>query len=436
METGEILNINDNKKNTLIENKDLFPKILDSYLKEKEKIEGESEELDGRSLAFNKEHVNLIEEPFDPKDQLAEILLSIKSSPRENQSNLRRKKISEFKENLRIQRIGIAYLQIRIEEMIKDNPNIPARDLISEIREKGRIYGLTQEQLNLFYKAITKYIVNHRVINNVLGKFKSKYEDRWQEELFRELFGRLPEGKIEIEVRPMSFHIKAHNLEDYALMYNGGDISKAKITNGAKLGQGFEILGGRALITIENVFYKNPADKGVKIHEEEHLIHDLYPPSVFVAAESELIKFSDSGIDEIVKGIKKSLLITQKFYKSFAKSEILSYLKNGKDPNFIKEILLNSEVYDYFHILEEEKRIERWVGNILEEHPQKEEIIEISKKLAVQLWEKDYKNSVSMAIDAADKLLEIYPQYRLLILRLLSIEPLDKWHRLIKIFSK
>ena len=53
-------------------------------------------------------------------------------------------------------------------------------------------------------------------------------------------------------------------------------------------------------------------------------------------------------------------------------------------------------------------------------------------------WNKDYKNTLGLALNAVETLLQKYgnnPEDRLKVIRLLAQEPLDKWPRLVRILS-
>lgn len=424
------------------------------------------ENLDAYTLSFIKSgHIDIPDMAnFDPKGELKEIKKAVNEHPKEGQSAERMRLMDEYKKKLKIFRENMAKAQAAMEGIIIENQGMHHQELIQEVDEILDHYNL-QSQADAFFEALKNYLDAHTVVEKVVSYYQKNVGKNWQNVLFAKLFGKFPNGKVEVEVLPMSLFFKIHDELDYALAYHQHepDADELKDSNsslGAALHRTLPIkwLTGKVIIgnNGQRALDKESEEKNLKIHEEEHIIHsNLFPTSAMVREEreSDLLTSYEGEVNDYESFIRKIKNFSRGYardWEEYAKKEVLSYLKEGDIIlKKIAEELLNPEyLYNYIKFWESDtsfiniivghlKRLSITVkgkdGAILEE----KEIKKIALKVINEAWGL-YKKNLTRALEAAESLQKQYeddPEGGIKFLRLISQEPLAKWHRLKKIMS-
>lgn len=422
------------------------------------------EDLDFWTLSFLREHIDMdMSEAidFNPDEELSMIKKAIAEFPTEEQSTQKQLLIYSFKRRLKILRENMAKAQIELEGFIKSNPDIGQEALLQKVEEiatQNKVKSLA----NYLKESVSKYLESRSGILGVVNRFKKKYGDFWQEELFLALFGQKPKGKIEIDILPMNLYFKIYNLENYAVA-RGSSMEVAKRSGGGQLNKnfdGFPELSSKVIIENSSVFqnmdqkkFQEQFSSETKAHEEEHSIHNiLYPKNVFSKHTPSLLKEMVPGTvlenKVFIRFLNQCAHAVSSQFLAFAKSEILAYLKQMQFISHISKYMNNPNgLYNYL-----EDDLEKYVHSV--NHWLQKNNLRIKKEDGTEMneeevkiayantlkgaWEKKYLPVLNKALNALQKLFEKYrsnPDKYPEITRLLSQEPLSKWHRLVKILS-
>lgn len=410
-------------------------------------------DLDQETLEFLKNHSDI--DDFFPEKELQAIRYFVKTLPPDLQSSARRTLINNFQKKLEETRKNSAKAQTQIETFIRNNPDKSDEEIHKELDKIIDLNNLQYQYLD-FENAIEKFLEGRSAVRETVENYKLIWGEKWQEELFHDLFGKLPNGRIIIEVLPANIFIKIFAFKDYLLAYNSNgqnsSENKARNSDGAKLGgfKKFPML--KSKILIENTSVVNPYySSRVKSHEEEHSIFIYYKQALSqnpnIVSKLEKTLHSTRGevdYDNLAKIIDDWALSWVLSWELFAKSEVLASLKDGHDAYSILSNLEDDDgSYNYFH--EDQgmfkEKILRFVTqnkiSIGDRPLDQDEISDLAHGKLLRGWGK-YKKDINTALLAVARIFKRYqksPDDRLKILRLLSQEPLNKWHRLEKILS-
>lgn len=451
------------EKDISIKGPEKLDRALEAVEKDKKEQEPSVEDLDSQSLGFLSEHIDVSElAKFEPEKELSEIKLKLRELPREEQSAQRKILMQKFKEKMKEWRKRISLAQTEMEDMLRANSDGSREELHQSLKEIIKKHSLDSAEIN-FALALGKFLNYRRAIKNTAENYQAKFGDSWEEKLFSDLFGKEPRGRVNIEVLPASLYFKIQDLEDYATAFNaaaGGKNPNARRSGGASLKNikfaAVPDLNGKVLIensSLSDLSYS----KRIKIHEEEHTIHDFYPQASFIVLKNTLyeLKFQEGVInfDQFKKTVQKFARFFVLKFEELAKSEFLSHLKEGRSAPLITFYLLESidegGLFDYLRISENDRYfVQSVMANFRIENltvikedgssPTEQEVANLALKTINDAWENEYKKEIIKANKAVKKLFEIYgsdPENRKKVLRLLSQEPLNKWPRLARILS-
>lgn len=434
---------------------------------EPEKEQEQVENLDYHTLSFIKAgHIDIPDMAnFDPARSLAEVKDFNKHLSKENSSSVRASMMRDFRKKLKIFRGNMAEAQAAMEGIIIENPDKDFQKLAQEVDKILDHYNL-QSQSDNFIEALKNYVDGHMVVESVVSFYRRNVGKNWQNALFAKLFGKFPEDTVEVEVLPMSLFFKIYNEFDYALAYHQHEPDELELKNsnsssGATIHRTLPIegLGGKVIIgnNSHGRLDVDSEEEDLKIHEEEHVIHQgLFPTSAMVREEreSDFLTGYEGEIDSyefFVKKIKKFSHNFARRWEKRSKEEVLSWFKEGNlTLGEISEILLSPDhLYNYIKIWEDDTEFIRIISGHLKrigvsvmgknrELLEQEVIEKVALKVINEAWEL-YKKKLTKALKAAESLREQYegdPAGDVKFLRLISQEPLDKWHRLSKLMTQ
>lgn len=234
--------------------------------------------------------------PFDAQKELQQIKKLDKST--------RREKLEEFKENLIMQKLGMAEMIGNLRKQVEQNPDVDLNDLFIEIAKGTRKNNLNFEQLTAFNKAAFEYSKKHEAVE----KYRAMYPD--DADFFQACFGKKPKGKIDIIKGPMTLFFRCYDPNDYAFVYtfykhqgNGDatkdDFEKAQSSAGIALFQ-VKIPELAGVVNAENVSVNSPNFKRVENVQHADLLIDEESSFVINALTSNLyVEFPGAGNFEI-----------------------------------------------------------------------------------------------------------------------------------------
>ncbi|MBI2057918.1 MAG: hypothetical protein HYT63_02965 [Candidatus Yanofskybacteria bacterium] len=414
--------------------------------------EPKTEELDSHTLSFIRGgHIDIPDMAnFNPANMLSEI----RKTPLFARPDLYKK----FKARIKRFRESVADAQLSMEGLLRSNPDASSEELYRELNlilENHSLKFLNQ----VFYDALETYLASHQAIQKIVDIIKKNHKDQWQEAFFDILFGQLPKGKVEVEVMPMTILFKIHNSEDFGLASIDSDkkekeeeLLSSTVACLCNSGLPIPVLNEKViLVNVSAEDYNPDLQEAFQIHEEEHAIHNnLYPTSAMVRRESGLNYLSltrEAGVDEFIKALKNFSRFYTASWKFYAKSEILAYWKGQQKSSrdIFEELLGEETLYNYLndygeedafvkkifeHIEMVDLRVKDNNNDFLDDESIKKIVLEVIRNA----WS-SYKKDLAKALNEVFQLEEKYgnsTEARLNILRLLSQEPIDKWHRLVK----
>lgn len=436
-------------------------KLIEQITSDQEKNELEIEtqelqveDLDFWTLSFLREHVDMPERvDLNPEEELAKIKKAVAESPEDAQSNQRTFLMKSFKNRLKILRENMAKAQLELEHFIRENPLAHKKELL-QIAEEIAHRNNISAQAGYLQEAVLRYFKAHTDIIETVEIYKTRHPETWQTQLFEDLFAQPPRGPVEIEVMPMNIYIKIANIEDYVVA-NGGSENVARNSGGASLNREFpKVKTLSAKVLIENTNLNNPvySKDVVKPHEEEHSIHkNIYPRSAFIKGEQDWLK--DMGRNREIGLPLFNTIIHQSITNILlgnwlwgAKTEILAYMKNDRNIDYIKRLLTDPD--GLYHFLDSYREYyQSWFLGHLEKagikvlgpnnhHLTEEEIRIMYSNSLEEAWHKRYLPMLEKSFKAIKIMLKHYgPDKYPEIMRLLAQEPINKWPRLAKILS-
>ena len=383
-----------------------------------------------------KEPYKLEYESFDPRLELRKVRYfnkeELDSIPFEKRKEIQRERLDNYKEQLLKQKKEIAEIQIDLEKEIRSNSDVSFEELMSSLYLKASGAKLTDNQLDVFRDGINMYTKKHQEVEF----YRQKYPE--DDKLFNACFGHLPKGEIEIIKGPMTLYFRCHNIEDYALIYSGKfdsekrldkhDVSSADMSDGLKTSKS-NIPELRGTIIVEKSLGR-PINDETYIHEEQHVIHQLFDDER-VRQDIFMSSMEKSSTKEQEKVLANSLRCKREDFESRAKNEILAYFKDGTDTTQIKQILLktkeNGGLYDYFrqwYIENGEKERDELISNGLSS----DFVDEVFANVFIMEYKIDIIHPAVEALQAlSDKSLT-----KEKIINLLINEPLSKWTKAVK----
>ncbi|MBI5079663.1 hypothetical protein HZB06_03310 [Candidatus Wolfebacteria bacterium] len=417
--------------------KSLFTAKLNELQKEASSLFGEIKEKIFSFFPIKKE----VFSPFAPEKELKKI----KEAPKEERPRL----LSEFKEQWRQQKEGLAKIQESMINLIRENPDTPIGKLYKETMGIAEPHRLSPEQKEQIVSILLIYSEKHREVKKIRQKYPNDAD------LYAAVFGKQPEGKIEAVEGPMTLFFRAYNINDYTRIYTQTfqknqkltlkDVFAARLTSGVSTGTS-SIEGLEGTIIAQNAteedMHTNPMDarlekERVLAHEEQHAIKRLFPENInnqeLCELDEEMLDLTFSGSDEtemeMEKHIKRSFRRDRERMEESAKDEILAYSKEknyGPKKNFyaLTKDQKDGGLYDYFNIA----NTQRWVDFLSRLFPQHEALI---KKTAENVYKTEYRRLIKDGIDALTKL-EENGRSKEEIIALLINEPLAKWKKVVK----
>lgn len=317
---------------------------------------------------------------WNPEVELQNILKAPKAE--------RKALLLAYRERLAAQKIGIGNAQKELIGQIKANPDVSKEDFLAQFTELTKAFHPTKEQFAIAEKAYDTYNKIHLAVEENFEKYNTP------EALFTACFGMVPVGKVEVIKGPMTLYFRIHDDNDYAGVYKGvgkyavsleqKDIDDAKRSGGCA-GVSTVIPELRGAVIAERAEGRpfEGGAIGIYEHEEQHAFNA-------VLLEGQLANF-DRSMNEAVakdaiqsakeefaimnggasakekekasmmfeKEMERISMYASRVYRNErgdiadkrAADEILAYMKEGRDPKIIYEVLTRSKedggLYDY-----------------------------------------------------------------------------------------
>ena len=349
--------------------------------------------------------------------------------------------------------IGLAMIQADATKRIRANPDISREELYSEIISAGEKIGMSDLQRRIAKKAVEKYCNKHEAVK----KYREKYPEDL--DLFIALTNRPPVGKIEIITGPMTFMIRCHHIDDYALIVDDVFLQDSKVetkpSKRALRSGGISTSSARqseleGTIIGEKVSW-SPLGKYSKDsmalleHEQQHAFHAILETSFQEVSDefhlTENIRRINAEQENVSNQYEKKYilpdkeaalkifsytLIAERYFGEFrARNEILAYtIEKRWSPFAIQSILFKPEIegglYDYFARLR--------IPEAVKKHKIPPEVMEEMKDRYIT---KPYQVHVIQGIKAVEQLKNKgYTEEG--IIGLFTNIPLDTWPKEVK----
>jgi hypothetical protein len=346
----------------------------------------------------------------------------------------------EQKEELIIdKKIGAAKLLAALDNAIRKNSEIDAKELDDILENFTQKFRLDNDQQNSFKIGIKKYFKKHAAIVNDLEKYKKDFGDNWKRELYKYCFGGYPEGVVEIRPGAMTLYFMCESLKDYALASNQSEEAAAESFGYRKspLDEQPEELIGALIIEYSGHSKHKEKCQQTKLkksmitetHEEQHVIFDLLDDELDLGPLSFADLNETSALPEVRLSVVRYLNLRRQEMERAAKNEIIAYWRDGeKSINEIGSVILEpGGLYDIKNNESEELLsdylISRFGANYKSLTPQ----LNINN-----IWHEQcakFNTNIQRALEVI-KDIEIYnSDKKIEYLYLLSIEKLDKWTR-------
>ncbi|MEK7163885.1 MAG: hypothetical protein AAB768_01935 [Patescibacteria group bacterium] len=302
-------------------------------------------------------------EEFDALKELDKISMS--TAPLSE----RKQMLSVYKQKLIYKLGGFGELY---QELVLAASTMETKGEFLAIIGKYKDFGFTKEELDRFDEVIDTFIKNRQQINIIhLSSLTEK-------DLVKKLFGFEPEGKIEVEYRPLGIAIKVYSQKDWAIMdqFEGeristivdeSNITVARNTKGISFGK---VLVPEISNLVIGLNYSHNYSEAELLdtltHEERHKINVILlgRTNAFVSGHEftdELIHSNDSNLEDIVVKSLSSQLLT--LANSKASDEIFAKLASGIDRASIKQDLFLGLSYK-FRLTAHQKLANTVIGRI------------------------------------------------------------------------
>jgi len=355
-------------------------------------------------------------EIFNPAEALKEVMRS--------KGKERREKYAEFKEKLAFQTEGMTDVSLRVEELIRENPDTPFDELLQKTKELGIEYGMNPEQERYSHRILLRYETKRKEMKELREKFPS------DERLFEELFQFRPKGKIEFLTDPANFYIKCFEEEDYLKAYFSGRfrVSEQEKESARKTGGSALSLPSKpslGVVTLENSSaISGDLPEIVRVHEGQHSINRIYKINKGFDSAKKVTErlYQATGDEEHELALLGYLREDRKIAEESARDEILAHYKDGESPGGIRIALLGMEneapLYDF--VSDSKTKIAKWLEG--------DEPANLVSQSVERVFGAEYKELLEQSILALERL-EKAGYSRDKIVNLFVREPLPKWKR-------
>ena len=380
---------------------------------------------------------------FDPEEELRNIF--------KLPSHERVEAKARFKEKLAYQKEQLVNIQRWITEAIWKKPDITPEhfDKILHHTEKKFKLTLTEKQLESSHKYFEAYKEKHDAIQTIRGEHPDDAE------LYQTLFDKKPEGRIQVVTGPVTLYFRCYDLKDYAPIYNQTFISgkeateeelrQANASGGVSIGSApekFAELKGTLIAENTSLYKDSPEDwremvsRNTMAHEEQHAIKRM----IFgdkLQTKLTTIKTADTEDPHTFdKSLRKWLTMRRERVADIhARDEILAFLKQGMDQDYIYTILTTTRedggLYDYLG--NDGKRMnEKFTADEQLKKNLEDKVTPIVAEAVSKIYSDDYKKLLRRSLDAT-ALLKSQLGYGVdRITALLIHEPLMHWEKVTK----
>lgn len=411
---------------------------------EKEDVEN-LEGLDFYTLSFLRgRHIDIPDlADFDPVWELAEIRKIVRRTGAEDSSAQRMLLVDDFRGKMKILRLNLSRGQVELENFLRADPQVKKEEAADKLGEIIKHFHL-QSYAASFYLVLDRFFKDAALINKFVDDYKTWFPDKWPEELFAKVFGQHPRGRVTVDVLPTSIYFEIWNNDDYTLAHGG---EKANVSGGASKHDlpHCPELNGKVLIENSNVSDESYR-RDIRIHEEEHSIHNFFPTSTTVSREQKAwagFKNGETRYADWLDLLEQLAPPYSKDWEQYSRGEILAYLKEGCNIRAIEEMLLSENqdslyfypkdwgdeegFVDYVH-----EHLKRYLWNVKFKNEDGQDLTQEEAKTSArevlnQNWQ-NHRQKISRGLKIAASLLGKYSLDE--VLRILSQEPLYKWPRL------
>lgn len=325
---------------------------------------------------------------------------------------------------------NIAVFSAALEQHVRHHPETTADELRVKFKEHIQNMFVTEEARETADALLDGYARLHTAVNWYFEQYDN-------DELYETIFGRLPYGKVEVILGPITLAFVCFDLRDYERIYGGvfddedydakiGEIKMAKHTGGVFLhGAPFPELKGA--IIGENASETKLYSQATIDHEERHAKQFLISP--FGPEKDFEYKLAGSAD---LEDRKRNFFQYFKYLRDcrgeeYVLSEVLSYIKGGtSNANIVRYLTQKSSeggLYDYY-------------DDLVVDMEEKYRNDELAKVILTEVFGADYKKMLEDGLAAFD---EIQAHLQLSVdetIELVQVTPVRYWPNLMRRFKK
>ncbi len=275
------------------------------------------------------------------------------------------KKLKEFKERLRFQKIGLAKIESKILDCLENNTNFGEKELFGLIADDIKKFALNDNQIKALENVIKDLFLKNKNINLLVSDCKDEGGKVAGEKVYEKLFGKKPEGKISLIINSYCIYFCPDDNRDFCYVVSGAykkhrslnkkDMEHSRTDGGVKL-DSYPRKRLNGLIAIQNAdFFENPnISDSIIAHERKHVINKIIAQNFNMPENDEIFrKYENLKKENKIKNKTQEeefiLLSSENLdIEKRIKDEICAYFKGGATSKKISKMILGEgTLYDY-----------------------------------------------------------------------------------------
>lgn len=275
------------------------------------------------------------------------------------------KKIQEFKEKLRFQKLGLASMITNLLKALEGNENLRKDELISMLELDIKKFALNRDQTLALENSVDNFIYKNNNIKEVTDSCRDEEGNIMADKLYEQIFGKLPEGEMKVVTNSYSIYFQPSDNRDYCYVVSEAyktnreltdeDMLEAKTSAGAKL-DNYPDESLNELIAIQNAKLLNRPEisKYIMTHERRHVVNSTLAKFFTMPDNDEVYrKYLELQKNGDIKGIDDDKLFISferqnLDIKKRIKDEICAYFYSGDRSKYVSKMLLREDtIYGY-----------------------------------------------------------------------------------------
>ncbi|MBK5215527.1 MAG: hypothetical protein JJE53_01825 [Candidatus Pacebacteria bacterium] len=275
------------------------------------------------------------------------------------------KKVQEFKEKLRFQKLGLASMITNLLKALEGNENLRKDELLSMLELDIKKFALNRDQILALENSVDNFIYKNNNIKEVTDSCRDEEGNIMADKLYEQIFGKLPEGEMKVITNSYSIYFQPSDNRDYCYVVSEAyktnreltdeDMLDARTSAGAKL-DNYPDENLNELIAIQNAKLLNRPEisKYIMTHERRHVVNSTLAKFFTMPDNDEVYrKYLELQKNGDIKGIDDDKLFISferqnLDIKKRIKDEICAYFYSGDRSKYVSKMLLREDtIYGY-----------------------------------------------------------------------------------------